>query len=367
MRNYLYQKLAAQKDSFARAIKHEVEERLSSTSSHQLNAKRGTITGEGLVRGSYIYGNVQIGKDAVLANCIVDQNVTLIIEDGAKVTDSGFHPYVTPSDSMLHPTEIRIGKNSVVARVYISLPTTIGADCTIAWCGINMNRHDYNINVGPEGIEIGDNAVIYWAYLDTCKSPEQPRQTRVCKCTIGKNLFIQKGKLSSVDGALEIGDNCIICDANDILACISGKIHPWLTPYDVQPIERMRNINDVDGLWCHGTNTTIGNNACILMDLGLQGSYEKMKDGAFVFGDNALFLTGTSNHHNNSTPYLYAHTFRTGKDTTLCATGDGWYASNYPMRDVQIGDNSLIRMQVHRDGQLVGSDIKAPNDAVVVI
>ena len=367
MRDYLYQKLMGQKDRFAESIKRGVDDRLTGTAHHLLNTKRGQVTGEGTVRGSFILGSVQIGKNSVLANSIVDQKVTLIIEDGVKITDCGFHPYILHERSQLVQTVIRIRKNSVIAKAYISIPTDIGEGCVMDWVGFNLNRQDYNTEGPPEGITIGENCVMHYAFLNAVKGSDPKKAETVCKCTIGKNTFIHRAKISAINGSISIGEDSVVFEASDITECIRGQITPAISPFDSQPMDRLRNVNDMDGLWAADANITIGNKACVLMDLLIQGAFEKIKDGYFSFGDGALFLHSCANHHSTSTPCLYAHTFKTGKNTTLCATGDGWYASNYPLRRVEIGDNSLLRMQSHRDGHLIGSDLKAPNDSIVVI
>ena len=367
MRNYLYQKLAEQKDRFAQTMRQLIKDRLLETLPRQMNAKRGTITGEGTVRGSHILGDVQIGKDAVLANSIVDQKVTLIIEEGVQITDCAFHPYVNHHNSETVPTEIRIGKNSAMSRMYISIPTVVGENCTIVWGGFNLNRQDYSAQGLPEGVEIGANAVMYNVYLDANKGRDPKTADTLCKCKVGQNAFIVKGKLKAINGMIELGDDSVICDCQDILACIQGTLKPVLTPLETQPIEIFRNAGDMDGLCSVNTDATIGKQSCICMDLYLEGAFEKTKRGSFSFGDKTVMMTGTINHHMTTAPTLYAHTFKTGESTTLCATGDGWYSNNFPLRDVEVGDNSVIRMQVRREGQLIGPDIKVPKDSVVVI
>lgn len=112
----------------------------------------------------------------------------------------------------------------------------------------------------------------------------------------------------------------------------------------------------------------MGDRGSIFMSLYVTHAYEKLKDeSSFTFGDDVVMVTGATSHHSSSVPSIYAHSFKVGNKVTLCVTGEGWYSNNCPYRVVDIGDNSLIRMQIRRDGQLMGPDIRAPKDAVVVI
>jgi hypothetical protein len=179
-------------------------------------------------------------------------------------------------------------------------------------------------------------------------------------------MFIY-GKLRADNGSITVGDGLVICDFDHSQECLANTIDITAGPVDCTVLEGIRGSEDSDGIRATNTDFTIGSKGCIMVDLRVERAFEKLKGGYVKFGDNAILITGSTHHHSTSTPSLYAHIFDVGDNATLCITGEGWYANNHSLRDVYIGDNSVIRMQVLRDGQLIGPDIKAPNDSTIVI
>ena len=373
MRDYLRQKVLEHRDEVRSAIDTIVTTRQNETVEHQLNAKRGTISGEGTVTGSYILGNVQIAKGSHLSNSIVDEDVTLIIDEDVNITDCSFHGYMRQSKSDWMPTTIHIKKGCKMARVWISLSAEIGENSRVMWASFNNNRQDYETLDQPSPIIVGDNAVIYNGYLDAANRYKGNEEEGHGGCIIGKNLFMFSGRVVTDGGQATIGDDFVVCNDFEAWALIRNKFTASFGPADVPVLDALRNREDggmdsFDGPGIFGADLNIGNNGSIFMMISFAHAYEKVKGpSTFTMGDNVVIIAGSTAHHTSSTPNILAHDFKVGNDVTICVTGDGWYANHSPYRTVDIGDNSLIRLQVQRDGQLVGPDVKAPRDAIVVL
>ena len=56
----------------------------------EFNTITGTIDGEGEVKNSYVFGTVHAAKDSSMIGCVVDENVTVILEEGAEVRNCRF-------------------------------------------------------------------------------------------------------------------------------------------------------------------------------------------------------------------------------------------------------------------------------------
>lgn len=369
MRDYLRQKVLEHKDEVKNAISTAVTARQEETREHSLNSKRGVITGEGSVTGCYVLGNVQIAKGAHLSNSIIDDSVTLIIDEDVKITDCSFHGYLRPYKSDCVPTTIHIKKGCHIAHVWISMSTEIGEDSSILWACINANHQDYDTRDQPSPAIIGPNAIIYNGLIDASNSYKGDEEQRHAGCTIGKNLFMLSGRLYAEGGTITVGDDFVVCDYMEAWSLIRGKLSIEGGPYDTHMMDVLRNrIENFDGISVFASNMTIGNSGSVFARFWFTHAYEKLKDpSTYTFGDNVIMLTGSTAHHDSSTPSIFAHSFKVGNNVTICVTGSGWYANNTPYRTVDIGDNSLIRMQVRRDGQLLGPDIKAPREAIVII
>lgn len=369
MRDYLRQKVLEHKDEVRDAIDSVVATRQRETAAHQLNSKRGSITGEGSVTGSYILGSVQIAKGSHLSNSIVDSDVTLIIDEDVNITDCSFHGYMRQFKSDCVPTTIHIKKGCKMARVWFSMSAEIGENSRVMWACFNCNRQDYEVYDQPNPAIIGENAVIYNGYIDAANRYKGSEEESHGGCTIGKNLFMFSGRLVADGGQATIGDDFLVCNDNEAWALIRNTFTASFGRPEVPVIEDVRNRCDcMDGIGMFGADLNVGNNGSVFLMISFAHAYEKLKDrSTFTFGDNVIIIAGSTAHHSSSTPNILAHDFKVGNDVTMCVTGDGWYANNSPYRTVDIGDNSLIRLQVRRDGQLVGPDVKTPRDAVVVL
>lgn len=351
---------------YADNIRAQAAERLKATESLTMNAYRGKVTGDGIIRNTFVHGDLQIARGAVVANCRIDKGVTLIVEEGAQLIDCHFHPYMCASVDKAMPVVINIGKNTVCYKVWFSEDCAVGNDCTLYWTAIGSARWDFGCDKAPDGNTIGDGCIIYKGYITGFK--ERERNDSYTGVSLGNHSIVWEGKLTANSGSQKIGDNAVICSYTEMLQHLLNKTMPANVSTDYRIPRVLNHGSEFPGICAYHTDVIMGDNACITVCHTMHSSFEKVKEPSrFEFGNNVHLCTAENERRGNNAPQLFAHSCKVGDDVTICLTGQAWYHGCVPIRNIEIGSHSIVRVRANRDNTFKGSDIRIPANSTALL
>ena len=339
-----------------------IKSRLAYAAAHSLNSVRGTIEGDGLVQNSFVLGHVNVGKNAVVANCIIDDKVFLTVTEGARVCDCSFHP--TLIDGKTVPVFIIVGKNSTLFYVWSADSFTCCSNDFIVYSKIHEMGNTYR-SLQAETTTIGENCMIYGSYLDSRDDADTPAATKI---TIGKNAVIWQANLVAHRSKITIDDGLVMCDANLAMKLKHGKVQAVKsTDLDMPDIVTLlNNIQSLVRFDVHGLTLKAGKNLYMGAGVSAQHAFDKLKDGFIHLGDNVNIVQQVGNGRDDNTLQLNVHQFTAGNNVTLVCEAENWYSSRDPERIVEIGDDCTVILTVSNGG-FKGLDKKVPANSIVTL
>lgn len=367
MRNYIYERLRGQRPRIIDAIRQQVDAAYIENRVSTLNAYRGSVTGNGTVECSFVLGDIQAAENSLVSCCRVDRNVTLIVEEGAKVIGCSFHPYYGQSDEKAYPVIVRICKNALVAGVWTGEDVVIGENSIVYWSQIHCTRQDYGGARKSDGVTIGKNCVVYHTYLKS----EDPETDTAMKCsvTVGDNAFVWDGRLTAECGELNIGTDVVVCSYANACRILFKGLLPKMWNQDFSRIPySFQNTDESSGISCKCNKITIGAHCYIMPGVVVMRAYDKLKNPNVVIGDNVYICDTDNRERGETTPHLSVYNMEVGDNATLTFTGDGWYRGHIPYRKLYIGANTTLRLCPHRgDSTYLGTETRIPSNAVAII
>ena len=339
-----------------------IQSRLAYAAAHSLNSVRGTIEGDGLVHNSFVLGHVNVGKNAVVANCIIDDKVFLTVEEGARVCDCSFHP--TLLDDKTVPVFIIVGKDSTLFYVWSADSFTCCSNDVMVYSKIHEMGNTYH-SLQAETTTIGDNCVIYGSFIDSRDDADTPAATRI---SIGKNAVIWQASLVANRATVTIADDLVMCDATIAMKLKHGKIQAVKsTDLNMPDIETLlSNIPSFVRLDTHGLTLKSGKKLYIGANVSTQHAFDKLKNGFIHLGDNVNIVQRINTERDIHTVQLNVHQLTVGNNVTLIYEAESWYSSRDPERNVEIGDDSTVVLTTSNGG-FKGLDKKVPANSIVTL
>lgn len=340
-----------------------LQQRLAYASAHNLNAIRGTIEGDGNVQNSFVLGTVITEKNSVVANCIIDEKVTLKVADGARISDCSFHP--TMIDGRTVPVFIEIGKDSMLFYVWSGDSFTCGSNNVIAYTRIREMGNSYRSLQG-EPLVLGNNCVVYGSFIDSRDDADSPVPTKV---TFGNDAILWQSSFVQYRGKAVIGNGLVICDPEIALKLKHGKIAAIncieLDETDITVLSGM--IYNATRLDVHGMSFRAGKNLYIGATVSMQHAFDKLQGGTVQLGDDTnIVAAAKESNRNDTTLQLNVHRFTAGDRVTLVCSSENWYSSREPERCVEIGDDCTVILTVNNGG-FKGLDKKVPSNSIVTL
>ena len=339
-----------------------IQSRLAYAAAHSLNSVRGTIEGDGLVHNSFVLGHVNVGKNAVVANCIIDDKVFLTLTEGARVCDCSFHP--TLIDGKTLPVFIIVGKDSTLFYVWSADSFTCCGNDFIVYSKIHEMGNTYR-NLQAETTTIGENCMIYGSFLDSRDDADTPAATKI---TIGNNAVIWQANLVAHRSKILIDEDLVMCDSNLAMKLRHGKVQAVKsTDMDMPDIVTLlNNIPSLVRLDVHGLTLKAGKKLYVGGSISVQHAFEKLKDGFVHFGDNTNIVQQTTKGREDNTLQISVHQLTVGNNVTLVCEAENWYSSRDPERTVEIGDDCTVILTVNNGG-FKGLDKKIPSNSIVTL
>ena len=339
-----------------------LQARLAYAAAHNLNSVRGEIAGEGAVQNSFVLGKVTVCKGAVVANCIIDDKVTLIVEEGARISDCSFHP--TLLDGKAVPVFIIVGANSMLFYTWSGESFECGSNTVIAYTKIHEMGVSYRM-LQADSIVIGNNCILYGSYVHSNDDVDCPAHTKI---TIGNNAIIWHAGFVAHRGETLLGDDITICDTNTAFKLKHGKLRALkVTELESPNIETILGSFQIPvRVDVHNMSFTAGKNLYIGATVSMQHAFDKIKNGFVHLGDDVNVVRQSKDGRDDNTLQLNVHQFNAGNRVTLVCDSESWYSSRDPERYVEIGDDCTVILTVNNGG-FKGLDKRVPSNSIVTL
>lgn len=362
MRDYIPTQLRAVLSHQKGLLLKQIDDSLAYAATRNVNSIRGTVEGEGSVTNSFILGKATVAKDAVVANCIIDDSVDLIVEEGAVVCDCSIHPSMI--GNVRCPVTVHVGKNSILFNVQSAEYITMGNDSIICYTQLHEVGNSYE-TVQAHGVRVGNNVFIYGCYLRSYE--EVAANASNAKVCIGDGSVLWLSRLVASDGILDIGPNATVCDYNYAFrVCRKGEgiTNPPNANHDNghTPLAIfLGNMQQYAQLEVCQTKLEAAGGLYIGASVTFNGAFEKIPNSKVSLGkDNVIINTAHGNSHEHAQSFNI-HTLKTGDRVTFCCDGDNWYSNREPERFVEVGSDVTLLLNTNGN-HFKGMDKRVPSN-----
>ena len=333
----------------------------------RFNSITGTVNTTEGVENNYIYGDVEIGKDALLLNSVVNEKVTLQIGSGAKVINCVFRPIMMHNAAI--PCKVVIGAGTVLQDTILFGDTCIGNNCHILYMESPKSKDMPKVREDHSLLTIGDNSFVVGCTLQTgdyYASLQHSGDLTNAIC-IGNNAILIKCILRAGGHDLCFGDNLVVCDVEDALKICCGSygvVNEYLVD-DAAGFDVYRVTQHIEALTdlCALPALHAGNDCYIGTSISLVGAFDHTT--AHCTWGHGVYLVPSEARRVSGYTFV-AHSLVVGDNTTLLKDSDLWSERGEPYKDITIGSNALVKIGRH-DNCPCALDVNVPDNALTVI